>query len=117
MKDENLYERLADHFDHFIVGAPRTDTKKRLGFNALALSSCLANVDAKSCTACGECLARCPMAAISQPDGGPVAVVEERCIGCGLCSARCPEKAVTLRLRQPANHPPDAATFLERKLG
>jgi Pyruvate/2-oxoacid:ferredoxin oxidoreductase delta subunit len=92
------------------------DTKKRLGFNALAPSSVRAAVDVGTCTACGECLARCPMEAIALPAHGPAKVVEERCIGCGLCAACCPEEAVMLMPREPAEHPPDAATFLERKL-
>jgi Pyruvate/2-oxoacid:ferredoxin oxidoreductase delta subunit len=93
------------------------DTKKRLGFNALAPSSSYAKVDDRTCSGCGDCLARCPMAAIALPDDDTAMVDEMRCIGCGLCSAHCTEKAVTLMPREPANHPPDIATFLERKLG
>ena len=92
------------------------DTKKRLGFNALAPSAHLAHVTLEACTACGECIDRCPMEAITQPDHGPLKVDEQQCIGCGLCSAHCPEQAITLMPRQPANDPPDLGTFLERKL-
>jgi Pyruvate/2-oxoacid:ferredoxin oxidoreductase delta subunit len=57
------------------------------------------------------------MDAITLNSANTAAVDEARCLGCGLCAAHCVEKAVTLIPRQPANHPPDVATFLERKLG
>ncbi len=93
------------------------DTKKRLGFNALAPSAHLAQVTPAACTGCGECIDRCPMDAIAQNDDNLAVVDDRQCIGCGLCSAHCPEKAVMLMPREPVNHPPDVGKFLERKLG
>jgi Pyruvate/2-oxoacid:ferredoxin oxidoreductase delta subunit len=92
------------------------DTKKRLGFNALAPSSGRAAIDASACTACGECLPVCPMAAVTLPHGGPAVVDAARCLGCGLCAAHCPAQAVALIPRQPANLPPSVEAFLTRKL-
>jgi Pyruvate/2-oxoacid:ferredoxin oxidoreductase delta subunit len=93
------------------------DTKKRLGFNALAPSSGFAKVDEGACTGCANCIDRCPMDAITLSNHGPAMVDAQLCIGCGLCSAHCPEKAVMLMPREPVNHPPDIGKFLERKLG
>jgi len=93
------------------------DTKKRLGFNALAPSAHLAQVTPAACSDCGECIDRCPMDAITQNDDNLALVDDRQCIGCGLCSAHCPEKAVMLMPRVPVNHPPDVGKFLERKLG
>jgi electron transport complex protein RnfB len=92
------------------------DTHKRLGFNALAPSSGRARIDSGACRACGDCLARCPMEAITLPEDGPARLDPARCLGCGLCAAHCPEQAVALVPRQPARHPPRLEEFLERKL-
>ena len=93
------------------------DTKKRLGFNALAPSSRCAAVAGDTCTACSDCLALCPMDALTLVGGGSARVDAAQCIGCGLCAAHCPEQAVTLMPRQPPDPPPDLGTFLARKLG
>lgn len=92
------------------------DTKKRLGFNALAPSAQVALVTPEACTGCGECIDRCPMDAITLNCDNTAEINELQCIGCGLCSAHCPEKTVTLMPRQPLNHPPDIGKFLESKL-
>lgn len=51
-------------------------------------------VSAEACTACGRCVQRCPVGAISiGPDR--VAVVDrEVCYGCGECVAACPFQAI-----------------------
>lgn len=92
------------------------DSKKRLGFNALAPSAQVALVIPEACIGCGECLEPCPMDAMTQNDDNIAVVDDQQCIGCGLCSSHCPEKAVMLMPREPANYPPDIGTFLERKL-
>lgn len=52
-------------------------------------------IDSDLCTACGECIDRCPMDAIEE--GETVSEVkEENCIGCGLCVSICPEEAISL---------------------
>jgi Na+-translocating ferredoxin:NAD+ oxidoreductase subunit B len=66
---------------------------------SMVSSPFFAVVDAAACAACGTCLERCQMDAISIPEF--TAVLElERCIGCGLCVTTCPEGALTL-VRKP----------------
>ena len=93
------------------------DTKKRLGFNALAPSAHVARVLPEACTACGDCPGFCPMDAITLNEGDTAQVDMQQCIGCGLCASHCPEAAVTLTLREPLNHPPSIGEFIEAKLG
>ena len=56
-------------------------------------------LDFGRCTACGDCAAACPTAAIevaSFPAGArTVALAYSRCIGCGDCLPACPESAIT----------------------
>ena len=52
-------------------------------------------VDQDACAGCGTCLERCPMDAISLPDGA-AEIDLERCIGCGLCTTTCPSDALSL---------------------
>ena len=55
--------------------------------------------DPQICSACGDCVARCQMEAVSVDEG--FAVVDlERCIGCGLCVTTCSTSAMQLR-RKP----------------
>ena len=89
---------------------------KQPGVRALAPSAHAAWASPERCTACGDCIALCPVDAIALPEGSTAVVNDRRCLGCGLCSARCPEQAITLMPRHPADPPPDVGTFLERKL-
>ncbi len=57
-----------------------------------------------SCIACGACMERCPMKALSIVEGenGDIAWADEgKCIGCGLCVSSCPEGAIALGKRVP----------------
>ncbi len=54
-----------------------------------------AEVDADSCSACGDCEDRCWFNAIEVKDDSAV-VDEEICMGCGLCVTTCPEKSITM---------------------
>jgi ferredoxin len=54
-----------------------------------------AEVDADRCDACGACLERCQMEALSM-DGTSAQVDVTRCIGCGLCVSSCPTEAMQL---------------------
>lgn len=92
------------------------DSKKRLGFNALAPSAHVAHVSPETCTACGDCHARCPMDAIRPCADSPAVVDSKHCIGCGLCVAHCDSGAVALTPRRPFESPADLAQFLNRKL-
>jgi ferredoxin len=54
----------------------------------------LSEVVPERCIACGTCVDRCPMDAITLSD---YAIVDEsKCIGCGVCARVCPENAIRL---------------------
>ncbi len=48
------------------------------------------------CNACGICVDRCQVHAITQDTGGTTMINRERCIGCGLCVIKCPTDALEL---------------------
>ncbi len=50
----------------------------------------------ENCLACGDCIERCQVHAISQDDKGIAIIKRERCIGCGLCVVKCPGDAIEL---------------------
>ncbi len=50
----------------------------------------------EDCIACGDCVERCQVHAITQDANGIAAICRERCIGCGLCVIRCPGDAIEL---------------------
>lgn len=60
-------------------------------------------VDEEECTACEECVERCPVGAVRMED--TAAVDREKCLGCGLCAGVCPSGAITLRLREDMEEP------------
>jgi len=63
--------------------------------NAMARANYYAEVDDALCVACGICVDRCQVGAMSLP--ADVAVVDRaRCIGCGLCVTGCTSQAVRL---------------------
>jgi uncharacterized protein (DUF362 family)/Pyruvate/2-oxoacid:ferredoxin oxidoreductase delta subunit len=51
--------------------------------------------DRQLCTACGTCIAQCPVSALRMQDDIPV-VDPAICIACFCCQEICPEKAMTL---------------------
>jgi len=54
-----------------------------------------ATVNEEECTACGVCVDRCQMDAVTMED---VAQIEaEKCIGCGLCVVTCDSEAIDLK--------------------
>jgi Pyruvate/2-oxoacid:ferredoxin oxidoreductase delta subunit len=57
------------------------------------------SAEADLCVACGDCLDRCQMEALSLVDD-VVALDLDRCIGCGLCVAACPAECLYL-VRKP----------------
>jgi NAD-dependent dihydropyrimidine dehydrogenase PreA subunit len=76
-----------------------------------------------SCKACGLCVERCPMDALSlkessetQNNKGLAVVLDpDRCIGCGVCVYKCPTNSLTLERRETIYHPPnDARQWMER---
>jgi Na+-translocating ferredoxin:NAD+ oxidoreductase subunit B len=74
-----------------------------------------AEVDWDACQACGECVVRCQMDALSMQDG-PAAVDGSRCIGCGLCVSSCPTTAIRLLEKGQRKVPPDSTQALYTKI-
>lgn len=74
---------------------------KRKYFNALFE----AVIDEDSCSACGDCLERCPVDAITVED--TAAADRDKCLGCGLCATACPVEAITMHLREDREEPFD----------
>jgi len=69
--------------------------------HSVAYAAYRAEIDAESCSDCGNCIARCQVGAISF-DGDEPRVDPRRCIGCGLCVSGCPVGALRLRRRPEA---------------
>jgi ferredoxin len=64
-----------------------------------------AKIDGDECTACGDCVERCPMDAIQEGDNVSE-VIDGRCIGCGLCVSVCPVEAISLSPKPGMEAPP-----------
>jgi electron transport complex protein RnfB len=75
-------------------------------------------IDPEKCVACGNCVERCPVKAISLEK---VAEVDRNlCLGCGLCASVCVEEAIHLKVRENLKEPFDrvlemGAAILEAK--
>ena len=73
-----------------------------------------AKIDPDECTACGDCVERCPMDAIQEGDNVSE-VADGRCIGCGLCVSVCPVEAISLVAKPNMEAPPkDFPEVLQR---
>jgi electron transport complex protein RnfB len=73
-----------------------------------------AKIDADECTACGDCIERCPMDAIQEGDTVSE-ILDGRCIGCGLCVSVCPVEAISLEPKPGMDAPPkDVPDMLNR---
>jgi Pyruvate/2-oxoacid:ferredoxin oxidoreductase delta subunit len=60
-------------------------------------------IDEDLCIACGSCVDRCPVKAITLED---IAIVDrDLCLGCGLCASFCSEEAISLKPREDAVEP------------
>jgi electron transport complex protein RnfB len=60
-------------------------------------------IDQEICVACGSCIERCPVTAITLDD--IARVNRESCLGCGLCASSCPEGAISLKMREDGEEP------------
>jgi Pyruvate/2-oxoacid:ferredoxin oxidoreductase delta subunit len=77
-------------------------------------SNFIVSVKAETCKACGLCVKRCPMEALSlhkSPQAknkkGKASVLQaDRCIGCGVCAYKCPTRSLTLVHRDVDTSPP-----------
>jgi len=65
-----------------------------------------------TCQACGVCVDRCQIQALSL-DGGRVVVDMNRCIGCGLCVSTCPSKSLILTRKPSAEQPEVPETMIK----
>jgi ferredoxin len=86
--------------------------------NSVAHANYYAVIDPDLCLACGTCVERCQVGAISEADGWSV-VDRRRCIGCGLCVTACPNQAATLARKPDSEvvHPPaDFAAWEHERL-
>lgn len=79
---------------------------------SLVVSSYYAVLDPDLCTACGTCLERCQMEAISLNDQEVAEVNLDRCIGCGLCVTTCPGETLRMELKPEDQRytPPERAS-------
>ena len=77
----------------------------------------------KTCKACGLCVERCAMEALSLEDSpeannkkGKVAVLDPgKCIGCGVCVYKCPTQSLILERKEETCDPPkDTREWMER---
>lgn len=66
-----------------------------------------AHLEVDVCTACGLCVSRCQIDAISLtgPEG-KARVNHDRCIGCGLCVSGCPAEAIRIEPKEEVTVPP-----------
>jgi NAD-dependent dihydropyrimidine dehydrogenase PreA subunit len=88
-------------------------------------SNFIVSVKAETCKACGLCLKRCPMEALSLQESpqaknkkGRASVLEaDRCIGCGVCAYKCPTGSLALVRRGTETAPPqDPRDYVNRFL-
>ncbi len=65
----------------------------------IVIANYFAEVDPDLCVACGVCLDRCQMNAVTIDDDDVAHVNLDRCIGCGLCVSTCAVEAIKLRAK------------------
>lgn len=82
-----------------------TTAKKQAQPARFFASNYYARIDMDLCKACGVCLQRCQMDAITA-DGENYRVDMERCIGCGLCVTKCKPGAAKLIKKDKLTVPP-----------
>ncbi len=80
-----------------------------------AVSGFITEFDPEKCSACGDCVDRCPMEALIM-NGEDLVFKDNLCIGCGLCSSVCPTGALKLIIRKNAPVPPRDARELNSRL-
>ncbi len=71
-------------------------------------------VDPDTCVACGTCMDRCPMEAITIDDVASINL--DRCIGCGVCIPSCPEEAIHLRRKEHIRELPESKMDMFSKM-
>lgn len=92
-------------------------TAKRARNNAvLEFANFVVRADKEKCSACGECVGRCQMGALSLGDEG-VCVDESMCFGCGNCVAVCPTNTLSMVRRRRLEPPPAKDRLSQMGLG
>jgi len=88
-------------------------------------SNFIVSVKAETCKACGLCVKRCPMEALSLQESpqaknkkGKASVLKaDRCLGCGVCAYKCPTDSLVLVRRGTDTAPPqDPRDYVNRFL-
>jgi Na+-translocating ferredoxin:NAD+ oxidoreductase subunit B len=88
-------------------------------------SNFILSANPETCKACGLCVKRCPMEALSLQESpqaknkkGKASVLQaDRCIGCGVCAYKCPTRSLTLVHREKVTDPPqDPRDYVNRFL-
>lgn len=72
--------------------------RRKIPRDALMATYFMRETERQNCTACGDCVAVCPVDALTMGDDIPL-VDEEWCIGCGVCVNQCANDAARLRPR------------------
>jgi len=72
-------------------------------------------IDAEHCTACGACVAECPVHVLTLAQDRVTVVAGERCIVCGHCVAVCPQSVVSLAELPGAGIELDQALVVDRR--
>jgi len=62
--------------------------------------------DEDICTACEECIERCPAEALAMGDDDLPEVDLDRCFGCAVCATGCPSEAITMIHKPGFSAPP-----------
>ena len=88
-------------------------------------SNFIVSVKAETCKACGLCVKRCPMEALSLQEspeaknkkGKASGRDADRCLGCGVCAYECPTRSLALVSRDTETAPPqDPRDYVNRFL-
>lgn len=69
------------------------------GLNIYNSGPYLPRFNADQCNACGLCVSKCPVKALSLVNGLPRINLDD-CLGCGLCSEACPNDASEMRISE-----------------
>ncbi len=77
------------------AGAAASAALAMMDKGKMTLQPYVAQIDVRSCSGCGDCLATCPYEAIELVDGH-AEVDETACKGCGVCVGQCRANLITL---------------------